>query len=337
MSKRPHLLFHTAGQIYVTHTTEDVTSGQWANSSLLISGTAWGNPFVESGPPPMRLSTGDFVYFINSWHVPDASKGEEANVYQPSWVILSGDDPTKIIARAQHPLWVPTKERWMAGHPSTASEEVVCNTAEVAFVEAAHPLGGDAFRLYFGGADAVVGTAVVRITHSATATSSSVADISLTSAAGVDWTLFSGSQSSAAESAEPVGAVAVPALVPGDVNDDLQNAGVLPDLFVADNCLETPWWVPLRTWTYTAAFPSPTLDGKRVDLRFEGVDFNASFELNGVPIGHHTGSFVPAEFEVSGHLRRASNNTLKVTIHPPPSQLIQPLYNGSTPMYGPLL
>jgi hypothetical protein len=49
----------------------------------------------------------------------------------------------------------------------------------------------------------------------------------------------------------------VPALVPGDVNDDLQRAGLLPDLWVGDNCLEAPWWVPRRTWTYTAEFPTP--------------------------------------------------------------------------------
>ena len=32
---------------------------------------------------------------------------------------------------------------------------------QVAFLEAAHPAGGDQFRVYFGGADTVVGTALV--------------------------------------------------------------------------------------------------------------------------------------------------------------------------------
>ena len=41
----------------------------------------------------------------------------------------------------------------------------VCNAPKVAFLEAAHPTGKpDEFRVYFGGADMVTGTAVVSIT-----------------------------------------------------------------------------------------------------------------------------------------------------------------------------
>jgi predicted GH43/DUF377 family glycosyl hydrolase len=164
-AEKPHYLFHSAGQIFVTHTADAVTSGNWANSTLFIKGTAWGNTFVESGPPPMRLSTGDYIYFINSWHLPDKAKGQEANVYEPAWVVLDGKNLTKIVAQASHPLFGPNRETWMRGHPSSRSSPVVCNTAEVAFVEAAHRIGGgkDLFRLYFGGADAVVGTAVVNV------------------------------------------------------------------------------------------------------------------------------------------------------------------------------
>ena len=39
----------------------------------------------------------------------------------------------------------------------------VCNVPQVSFLEAAHPAGDkkDAYRLYYGGSDAVVGTGVV--------------------------------------------------------------------------------------------------------------------------------------------------------------------------------
>lgn len=33
---------------------------------------------------------------------------------------------------------------------------------QVGFLEAAHPAGGDQFRLYFGGADCVIGSALVQ-------------------------------------------------------------------------------------------------------------------------------------------------------------------------------
>jgi len=62
-----------------------------------------------------------------------------------------------ILARSSSPLALPS-EVWEDGvSPYT------CNVANVTFLEAAEPLGNDAFRIYFGGADAVVGTAVVEV------------------------------------------------------------------------------------------------------------------------------------------------------------------------------
>ena len=48
----------------------------------------------------------------------------------------------------------------MAGNTSA---DTVCNVPQVSFLEAAHPVKNkkDTFRLYYGGSDAVVGTAVV--------------------------------------------------------------------------------------------------------------------------------------------------------------------------------
>ena len=134
---------------------------------VLINGTAWGDRHCDPGPPPLRLSTGDYVFFFNSFpqwgwpHVPPPG-------YSVSWVILDGDDPTRIVAAARQPLWRADKAEWMEGTPPS-----LCNVPNVTFVEAAHALasasrpGVDAFRLYFGGADAVVGTALVEVLSSA--------------------------------------------------------------------------------------------------------------------------------------------------------------------------
>jgi len=78
-------------------------------------------------------------------------------LYRPGYVILSGQNPSVILARSSSPLALPS-EVWEDGvSPYT------CNVANVTFLEAAEPLGNDAFRIYFGGADAVVGTAVVEV------------------------------------------------------------------------------------------------------------------------------------------------------------------------------
>ena len=81
--------------------------------------------------------------------------------YQPVWAILDGSDPTKILAQAPKPMWTPTDQPWMQG-----TAPYTCNVPQVAFLEAAHPVADkpDTYRLYFGGADAVVGTAVVTFT-----------------------------------------------------------------------------------------------------------------------------------------------------------------------------
>jgi beta-mannosidase len=167
-----------------------------------------------------------------------------------------------------------------------------------------------------------------------------VVDIPLSSDGGIaNWTL---SSAPAGAADQHISTVSVPALVPGDVNDDLERSGHLPDLWVADNSVDVPWWVPIRTWTYTAEFPTPSSAQHTsttlaaVDLRFEGVDYNATFVLNGKTLGSHMGSFLPIVYDVAALLRAGSErNVLTVIIHPPTDlTLISALYNGSTPMYG---
>jgi predicted GH43/DUF377 family glycosyl hydrolase len=132
-----HFLYWGAGKI---HLAQSKSLTKWKPGSVFINDTAWGNPYVEAGPPPMQLSTGDYIFFLNSWN--------KHKHYQPAWVVLSGKDPTKIMARAQQPLFSPDDRKYLANK---------------AYISAAHPIGYDAFRIYFGGADAVIGSAVVNI------------------------------------------------------------------------------------------------------------------------------------------------------------------------------
>lgn len=155
ISSPEHLLFWGAGSIYLSR-SRDVMN--WPIGDVFITQTAWGNPNVESGPPPMRLSTGDYIFFINSWN----GDFPKPPGYQPAWVILSGKDPSRIVQEAWEPLFSPQKQNWMTGEGSA-----YCNVANVAFIEAAHPTGEtDTFRVYFGGADAVIGTAVIKVRYS---------------------------------------------------------------------------------------------------------------------------------------------------------------------------
>src|SRR5438093_9962459 len=86
--------------------------------------------------------------------------------------------------------------------------------------------------------------------------------------------------------------------VPGSVYDDLWRAGEIPDPYFERNTLLAEW-VADRTWLYKRTFTVPEeYRGKRLQLRFEGVDYEAQFYLNGHLLGHHRGMFTPAVFDV---------------------------------------
>lgn len=156
----PHFLIQGAGSIHISNSTDLL---KWERGPLFINETAWGNPHVEAGPPPMRMDDGNYMFFFNSW----GGKGVPQPGYQPAWAVLDGKDPTRILASATEPLWSPNDYPWMAGNTTNGTQ---CNVPQVAFLEAAHRIeGADAvdgeerFRVYYGGSDAVLGTAVVSI------------------------------------------------------------------------------------------------------------------------------------------------------------------------------
>ena len=112
---------------------------------------------VESGPPPLTLLNGDYIFFYNSAMLGWPSTPGSA--YHPGWVILDRDDPTVIKQRSNVPLLTPEFAWELGDLPYT------CNAPNVVFLEAAHRISEteDLFQVYFGGADAVVGTAQVRV------------------------------------------------------------------------------------------------------------------------------------------------------------------------------
>jgi predicted GH43/DUF377 family glycosyl hydrolase len=62
----PHYLISGAGQIHISSTT-DLTN--FTLGPKFITKTAFGNPKVEAGPPPMKMADGNYVFFYNSWYV----------------------------------------------------------------------------------------------------------------------------------------------------------------------------------------------------------------------------------------------------------------------------
>ena len=154
----PHFLIWGAGTIAFATSDDLVHFTTTIPQFITARPGAFDDVLVESGPNPFLLSSGDYVFFHNSMN---SSAGYEGGrPYNPEWVILNGTDPSIIVQRAAEPMLSPT-EGWELG---VAPFE--CNVGAVAFLEAAAPVPGqvDTFDLWFGGSDAVVGTARVVVT-----------------------------------------------------------------------------------------------------------------------------------------------------------------------------
>lgn len=110
---------------------------------------------------------------------------------------------------------------------------------------------------------------------------------------------------------------AIPARVPGTVQSALARAGLVPDPYADGNArfLESS---ARMEWWYRVRFAYPLAPGRRLWLRFHGVDYDAEFWLNGERLGGHVGMFSPVVFDTTPHLRR--ENLLAVRLAPPPAK-----------------
>jgi len=114
------------------------------------------------------------------------------------------------------------------------------------------------------------------------------------------------------------GLTSIEATVPGNVELDLSAKGELPpDLFFADNLAKLKPY-ELYEWWYQRQFPTPAgVAGRRVELRFRGVDCLATYWLNGKELGETADALIEQRFDVTGKLNPAGPNTLTVRLRSP--------------------
>lgn len=105
----------------------------------------------------------------------------------------------------------------------------------------------------------------------------------------------------------------VPATVPGNVELDLQRAGIvdLPELDSNVYLLE-PW--ETFQWRYSRSFPTPGLAaGESLELCFEGIDCLSDIWLNGQRIGGTDNMLIPYAFDITEYAAPAGEkNRLEV-------------------------
>ncbi len=108
---------------------------------------------------------------------------------------------------------------------------------------------------------------------------------------------------------EPIGAI-----VPGNVELDLERAGILPDPFFGANIRELR---PLETceWWYSRSFDVPDeMDVACWDLVFEGLDTVATVWVNGEEVGRSENMLIEHRFDVSAALKPGAENRIDVRL-----------------------
>jgi beta-mannosidase len=124
------------------------------------------------------------------------------------------------------------------------------------------------------------------------------------------------------------GIVRLPARVPGNVELDLQRAGIIPDPFYADNIRRL---LPLELceWWYTREFDVPPFPpGERWELVFAGLDTFATVWINAVEVGRSANMLVEHRFDATDALRPGPNR-IAVRLQSPLLQAGRRRYDAS--------
>ena len=105
----------------------------------------------------------------------------------------------------------------------------------------------------------------------------------------------------------PAAEVSVPAKVPGCYELDLCAAGLLPDLFYANNHYSVRKYEG-HQWLYSRAFTLGKIpDDEKAVLEFDGLDTLCDVFLNGQKVGEAEDMFIPHAFDVSKAVREGEN------------------------------
>lgn len=115
------------------------------------------------------------------------------------------------------------------------------------------------------------------------------------------------------------------AMVPGTVLNSLVKNGVYPDPYFGDNNRINKYLIPdiadagiefYHYWFRTEFTIPHSFDGKRIWLKFNGINYRCIIWLNGHMIGRMAGMFNDKEIDITSFALNGSNNTLAVDVSP---------------------
>lgn len=108
----------------------------------------------------------------------------------------------------------------------------------------------------------------------------------------------------------------IDAEIPGNVELDMERAGILPELFFGNN-IKLLRKYEYYKWRYSIDIDIPSFDeGETVYLNFGGVDCIADYYLDGINFGHSENALIEHRFDIT-NICHVGKNLLEVEIHSP--------------------
>lgn len=114
---------------------------------------------------------------------------------------------------------------------------------------------------------------------------------------------------------------AVPARVPGSVQNALREAGIIPDWNHGLNGRYCEW-VENRQWIFSTILPETPESGYRYVLCCKGLDHAGLVLMNGERVAGFESAFVPHEFDITDFLKTDGDNELQILFD------VSPRYQG---------
>ncbi len=100
---------------------------------------------------------------------------------------------------------------------------------------------------------------------------------------------------------------AVPARIPGSVQQALINAGVIDDWRLGMNARNAEW-IEHRHWVYTCVLPASSIEPDcEYSISCEGLDYSGWVYVNSTLVGEFNNSFVPYRFDITSALQDGVN------------------------------
>jgi len=119
---------------------------------------------LESGAPPVKLSSGDWLFLYNGARQCPTGKPQYERCYALGWAVLDADDPTRVVARSapHQPVLTPQLE-WEVGNPDLDQTPNAVFLSGALFPDDDAAPGTDSFIGFYGGGDTAIGAMRVTV------------------------------------------------------------------------------------------------------------------------------------------------------------------------------